>query len=57
MDSLSDFIAGYRIYVDVLTGKKLSSIYLANMVLNYWSVSLFSWRGWSKEGGLGALLF
>ena len=36
---------GYMIYVDILTGEKLSSIWLANMDLFYWSVCLSRRRG------------
>ena len=31
-------------YVDILTGKNLSSIYVANMELIYWSIRLSSRR-------------
>ena len=36
---------GYRLYVDIMTGKKLSSIYVANMDITYWSVHSSSRRG------------
>ena len=38
-----------RIYLDILTGTKLSSIYLASMDITYWSV-----RSFSRKGGDGA---
>ena len=38
-------IKGYRIYVDIMIEKKLSSIQVANMDINYWSVSSSSRRG------------
>ena len=37
-----------RIYLDILTGKILSSIYLASMDITYWSV-----RSSSRRGGFG----
>ena len=44
------------IYVDILTGKNLSSTHLANMGLIHWSVRLASSRRgkeWGKVGGGG----
>ena len=39
---------GYIIYVDIMTGEKLSSIYIADMDITYWSV-----RSTSRRGGHG----
>ena len=36
---------GYRIYVDIMTGKKLSSISVANMDITYLSVRASTRRG------------
>ena len=36
---------GCRIYVDIMTGEKLSSFYPANIELVYWSVRSSSRRG------------
>ena len=40
----------FRIYVDIMTGEKLSSIYLANMELIYRSVRSYSRGGDGIEG-------
>ena len=45
-------INGYRIYVDILTGEKLLSIYVANMDITYWSVCSFSKRGGNEVNGV-----
>ena len=31
--------------MDIMTGEKMSSIYVANMEIIYWSVRSSSWRG------------
>ena len=47
---------GYKKYVDIMPGEKLSSIYLANMELIYWSVCSFSRRGWDGVKGVGVVI-
>ena len=41
----------YMTYVDILTAENLSSIYLANMDLNYWSIRLSSRMGGDRVNG------
>ena len=40
------------VYVDILTGENLSSIYVANIELIYWPIRSYSKkkRGWGKGG-------
>ena len=40
---------GYRIYVDIMKGKKILSNMVANMLV-YWSVRLSSRKGCGKGG-------
>ena len=41
---------GYRIFVDIRTGKKLSPIQVANIDIIYWSFSSRGWE-WGKRCG------
>ena len=50
--SLFYYENGCRIYVDIMTGKQLSSILLANMELDYWSVRSSSRRGGYRVKGV-----
>ena len=40
-----------RIKVDIMTGEKLSSIYVANMDIIYWTVRSSITRGWGRGDG------
>ena len=46
------YLNGHRIYVDILTGENLSSIQVANMDPNYWSVRSNSERRGTEIKGV-----